>query len=165
MTGLDKVRACMVRALGEAGIKAVEAFPAEGRKKLRGPVAVVSVRSCESGPGSFRDYLGERYDRETGGWQELYGQRMKIAFGLDLYAPNEGGAAGCQVAFDALVSALSGGEAAGLKIKELSRGEVRFDQGAGLLHCPVKAVCEAYLYVVAEADGDFLDFEIKGERT
>lgn len=165
MTGLDRIREHMARVLEEAGVRVMTAWPAEGRKRLRAPVAVVSVRGCESGPGGFQDYLGERYDRETGTWQELYGRRVSITFGLDLYAPGAEGAGGCQAAFDALASALSNCGRAGLRVKALSRGEVGFDQESGLFRCPVTAVCEAYLYAVTDGAGAFLEFEVKGERT
>lgn len=163
MTGLDKIRECMTGFLAAQGIEAVTAWPGESRKALAGPVAAVSVRACEGGPGGFRDYLGERYDTEAGRWQELYGRKVRVVFGLDLYAPGESGAAGCQTAFDALAGALNGGGPAGLRVKELSRGEVRFDRGVGLFVCPAEAVCEAYLYAVADEGGVFLDFVVKGE--
>lgn len=162
MTGLEKIRECMTEYLNGQGVRAITAWPGESRRRLDGPVAAVSLRGCEAGPGGFRDYLGERYDPEAGAWRELYGRKVRVTFGLDLYAPRESGAAGCQGAFDALADALNGEGPAGLKLGELSRGEVVFDQSAGLFRCPAEAVCDAYLYAVAEEGGAFLEFEVKG---
>lgn len=164
MTGSDKIREQMTAFLTGQGIRAVTAWGPEGRRRLTEPVAAVSLRACERGPGGFRDYLGERYDEGAGVWQELYGRRMRVVFGLDLYAPKESGAAGCQALFDRMAGALEAGGPEGLKLRELSRGEVAFDQGGGLFRCPAEAVCEAYLYAVADEGGAFLDFEVKGER-
>lgn len=152
----------MTEYLNGHGVRAITAWPCESRRRLEGPVAAVSLRGCEAGPGGFRDYLGERYDPEAGVWRELYGRKVRVTFGLDFYAPRESGAAGCQAAFDALADALNGDGPAGLKLGELSRGEVVFDQGAGLFRCPAEAVCDAYLYAVAEEGGAFLEFEVKG---
>ena len=163
MAGLDRIREHMTAFLTARGVDAVTAWPGQGRRRLSGPVAAVSIRACEGGPSGFRDYLGERYDQDSGQWQELYGRKVQVTFGLDLYAPESAGAAGMQAAFDALAGALSGGGPPGLRVKEFSRGETGFDQALGLFHCPAEAVCVAYLYAVAEEGGAFLDFVVKGE--
>ena len=129
-----------------------------------GAVAAVSLRACESGPGGFQDYLGERYDAPTATWRELYGKKLRVTVGLDLYAPAEGGEAACQRAFDRMAAAFHSGGPPGLKVRSLSRGEGRFDEGQGLFCCPVEAVCEAWLYAETDGSGAFLRFEVKGER-
>ena len=163
MTGLDKIRESMTEFLVTQGLTAITAWPAEEKKRWDEPVVAVSVRACDGGPGGFQDYLGERYDEASGSWQELYGRKVRVVFGLDVYAPGESGAGGCQAAFDHLAGALSGAGPDGLRVKEISRGEVRFDQALGLFVCPAEAVCEAYLYAMAEEGGAFLDFVVKGE--
>ena len=79
------VREQMAAFLRQQGVDAVCAYPEERRNRRSGPVAAVSLRACQGGPGGFRDYLGERYDESTGQWQELYGRRVTLTFGLDLY--------------------------------------------------------------------------------
>ena len=150
MTELERIREAMTAFLKGEGVAALTAWPGEDLER-------------PGGPGGFQDYLGERYDAGTGHWQELYGKRLQVTFGLDLYAPEGAGAAGMQAAFDALAGALSGGGPPGLRVKEFSRGETSFDQALGLFHCPAEAVCTAYLYAVAEEGGAFLDFVVKGE--
>lgn len=164
MTGLDRIREHMTTFLTGRGVEAITAWPDGERKRLSGPLAAVSVRACEGGPSGFRDYLGERYDTASGQWQELYGRKIRVTFGLDLYAPREGGAAGCQALFDALAGAMEAGAPEGLQLYTFSRGAVEFDRETGLFHCPAEAECGAYLYAVADEGGAFLDFEVRGER-
>ena len=165
MAGLDEIRERMAAFLTEQGLDAVTAGPERGRTKRARAAAAVSLRSCEGGPAGFQDYLGERYNLDTGRWEELYGRRVKITFGLDLYAARRsGGAAAIDQALDTLSAALNGPGPDGLNILEFSIGETQFREDSGLYHCPVEAVCQARLYAVADEGGTFLDFEIRGEK-
>ena len=164
MTGLDSVRQAMADYLTQRGIMAVCAWPEEKRVLDPRPVVAVSVRQCESGPGGFRDYLGERRNPETGAWEELYGRRLRLCFGLDLYAPRTAGAAGVEALFDSLAGAFGQGGPEGLAVREISRGETEYDREAGLYKCAAQARCEAWLYAVADEGGAFLDFEVRGRR-
>lgn len=160
---LDVIRERMAEHLRGAGIDAVCAWPEEARTRRDGPVAAVSLRACEGGPGGFQDYLGERYNAETGHWEELYGKKARLVFGLDLYGPKNGGAAAIGRGFDAVAEALRRDGPAGLKVLELSCGETEYDREAGLFHCPAEAVCECRLYAVADEGGAFLDFIVRGD--
>lgn len=161
-TGLDKIRDQMARYLNQQGVPALAAWPARERPALREPAAAVSLRRCQSGPSGFQDYLGERFNRDSGRWEELYGKRVEVRFGLDLYADPRAGAQALQAAFDRLLRALQQGGPPGLQILEISGGETAFDSAQGLLCRPVEAVCRACLYASAEPGGEFLDFEIRG---
>ena len=164
-TGLDfqTVRERMAEFLRRSGVEAVCAYPDGRRARRTGVVAAVSVRACQGGPEGFRDYLGERYDEATGTWQELYGRRITLTFGLDLCAPREAGAAAVQRAYDKLAEAFQWEGPAGLALQELSCGETAFDREAGLFRRPVTAVCRGFLYAVASEGGTFLDFIVRGE--
>ena len=159
----DKIRSCMVQYLTEHEVQAVTAWPEGGQSWRPGPVAAVSLRECRSLGSGFGDYLGERYDTESGHCQELYGKRLEVRLGLDLYAAEEGAAQRIQESFDKLMEAMQSGRPAGLKMTGLTCGETGYDQNLGLYCRPAEAVCIAYLYAVAEEGGAFLDFEIKGE--
>ena len=141
------------------------AWTGRERERLTRPTAVVSVRKCQVGPAGFQDYLGERFDRDSGQWTELYGRKAELTFGLDLYAPPSTGEAGLQAAFDKLMEALAGGGPGGLILREVSCGETGYDTAGRLLKRSVQAVYDTYLYAVAQPGGAFLDFEIRGEET
>lgn len=160
----ERIRERMAEYLTEQGINAVCAYPDQRRLRKTGVVAAVSLRACQGGPGGFQDYLGDRYDPERGQWQELYGRKMVLTFGLDLYAPQPEGAAELQAAFDRMAQALRQEGPPGLRLVELSCGETQFDQEAGLYRLNVEAVCQGYLYAVTEEGGAFLDFIVRGER-
>ena len=161
---LDEIRERMAEFLKQAGLDAVSAWPEAARTRRSAPVIAVSLRQFQGGPGGFQDYLGERYNQESGRWEELYGKKARITFGLDLYAPtgDAAGAAGIQKAFDAMSQALHQNGPEGMRIVELSCAETKFDQESGLFRRSAEAVCEIYLYAIADEGGAFLDFEVRG---
>lgn len=160
--GLEQIRERMARYLRERGIDAITAWPQEERGEGSAPVAVVSLRGCQAGPSGFQDYLGERFNEETGGWEELYGKKAALTLGLDLYAGARVGEQAVQSAFEALAGALQEGGPEGLEVREVRCGETVYEQAQRRLKRPVQAACIAYLYAVKEPDGGFLDFEIRG---
>ena len=162
MTGLEQLREKLADYLRERGVDARAAWPAGDRERVTGPVAVVSLRGCRTERAGFQDYLGERFNRETGLWEEVYGRKAEITFGLDLYAPAEADGAELQAAFEALAAALAVGGPEGLTVKELSCGETAYDKESRLLKRPVQLACLAWVYAAAGADGLFTDFIIRG---
>ena len=160
--GLEQIREGLTAHLNGKGIRAVSAWSGTARTFPCGPVAAVSLRGGRWGPAGFQDYLGERYDPEAGRWEELYGRRVKLTFGLDLYGERAQGDQALQAAFDALAGALHREGPPGMRLLELSCGETEYDQGGQLLRRPVEAVYEACLYAAAEPGGLFQDFEIRG---
>ena len=161
--GLDKIRERMADYLNAQGVAAVTAWPAEERLRREGAVAAVTLRACQAGPAGFQSYLGERYNQETAQWEEIYGRKVQMTFGLDLYAPAEAEGEVLQTAFDALADALTRGCPQGLSLVEFSCGETVYDRQARLLRRPAQAVCQAYLHAITRPGGLFVDFELRGE--
>ena len=161
--GLEQIREGLTAHLNGKGIRAVPAWSGTAQTFPCGPVAAVSLRGCRWGPAGFQDYLGERYDPEAGRWEELYGRRVKLTFGLDLYGERAQGDQALQAAFDSLAGALHREGPPGMRLLELSCGETEFDRAAGLYRRAVTAVCQGYLYAVADEGGTFLDFVVRGE--
>ncbi|MEI3141566.1 MAG: hypothetical protein V8S34_08605 [Lawsonibacter sp.] len=64
------------------------------------------MRKCQVGPAGFQDYLGERFDEDSGQWTELYGRKAELTLGLDLYAPEETEGAAMEAALFRLARAL-----------------------------------------------------------
>ena len=164
-TGLDQIREQMADYLNRCGVAAVTAWSAEERLRRENAVVAVTLRAFQSGPAGFQSYLGERFNQEAQRWEELYGRKVQITFGLDLYGLPQAGEAALQKALDTLAQACGGDGPDGITLETFSSGETGYDQDRRLLHKPAQAVCTAYLYAVAEPGGAFLDFEIRGERT
>lgn len=164
MNGLEELRQWMAHWLNGQGIPAVPVWESGKRTKLSGAVAAVSIRSCTGGPAGFQDYLGQRYEEESGLWQELYGRRAEVTLGLDIRAPRGGGEAACARLFSAMVQAFAAGGPEGIRLREISCGETVFDEEEGLFRCPVRAVGEVFLCAVTDESGSFTDFTVKGTR-
>ena len=160
--GLELIRERMTQYLQVQDLNALTAWPKEARMEQDKAVVVVSLRKCQAGPSGFQDYLGERYNEEAGRWEELYGKRVRLTFGLDLYAAAKQGEEAIQGAFDRLAAALQDGCPEGMEVVEFSCGETTYDNGGRLLKRAVEVLCTAYLYAVTEPGGAFLDFEIRG---
>lgn len=161
---LNQTRQYLADYLTARGVNARVAWPMEERTRLAEPVAVVSLRGCQAGAVGFQDYLGERLNQSTGHWEELFGKRAELTFGLDLYAPLSVGEAGLQSTLDVLSQALAQGGPEGLDIREFAWEDTGWDQNGRLLKRAGRAVCQVYLYAAREPDGEFIDFEIRGER-
>lgn len=160
--GLEKIRQAMADYLNSHGVEALTAWPMEPRRERDVPVVVVSLRGCKAGPSGFQDYLGERYNEDTGQWEERYGRRAQLTFGLDIYAPEKGDGQAVQEAFDALAGALVLGGPEGLAVEEFSCGQTGYDSASRCLTRPAQAVCAAYLCGITSTDGAFVDFELRG---
>jgi hypothetical protein len=125
-------------------------------------VTAVSLRACTAEGSGLGDYLGNQYDGDSRVWRELYGKRLTVRLGLDLYAEGEGAAQRIQTAFDQLAGALHRGGPDGLKVKSFSCGETSYDKDSRLFRRQAEAECVACLYAAAEEGETFLDFEIRG---
>lgn len=160
MKGLEELRQGLADFLEKKGVEAVTAWGPERRLRAGGAVAAVSLRGMESGPPGFQDYLGERYNEKEGCWEELYGKRVELTFGLDLYAA---AAEEAQKGLDALQLALGEKGPAGLCPVGLTVGETTYQAGSGRYVCPVEARFSAWATAVSREDGAFLDFEVRGD--
>ena len=159
--GMEKICRAMADYLSGKGVPARTAWPMTFREE-KGPVVVVSLRSCQAGPSGFQDYLGERYNQETGLWEECFGKQAELTLGLDIYAPAGGDGQTVRETFDRLASALILGGPEGLRAEELSWEEMDYDAQSRRLRGRVRAVCHACLQGIMEGGGAFVDFELRG---
>lgn len=164
MNGLEELRREMAEFLNGQGVCAVTAWENGPRAKREGAVAVVSIRACTGGPAGFQDYLGERLDEESGRWEEWYGRKAEITFGLDIWAPRMGGEEVCAAHFSRMAQVLTLGGPEGVRLREISCGETVFDETEGMFRCPAKAVGLVFLRARADESGMFTDFTVKGTR-
>lgn len=117
-------------------------------------------------PAGFSGYLGQRLNPDTQAWEERYGKTVKLTFGLDLYAAPGADPAALEQIWAALAQACLPPGPKGLTVGTFSCGETDYDQQARLLKRPAQLVCTALLVSGStQEQGEFLDFEIRGERT
>ena len=159
--GMEQLCRAMADYLTSCGMPAATACPSSLRRE-EGPVAVVSLRGCQAESAGFQDYLGERLNEETGLWEEVFGKKARITFGLDLYASEKGDGRQLRQAFDLLAQALILGGPEGLRVEEFSCGQTEYDEESRRLWRPVQAVCAVYLRAAAQPSGEFVDFELRG---
>ena len=160
MKTMEEARTALTAYLRRHGLGAVTAWEEGPRRRPGQAVAAVSLRSMESGPPGFQDYLGERWDEARGQWLERYGKKVILTFGLDLYAAT---AERVQKGMDLLSAALGEGGPPGLSPLGFSAGETVYQTAMKQYFCPVQARFSAWAVMEAGEDGSFLDFELKGE--
>lgn len=159
MKGTEELRQALAVWLTERDVPAACAWPENQRMKAGEAVAVISLRQMEGSSPGFQDYLGERYDPELGRWVELYGKRVKLTFGVDLYAAT---AHRVGLGLDRAAEVLGAGRPAGLKMLTFSAGETAYQKDNRRYYCPAQAVFEAWAFGRVGEDGTFLDFEVRG---
>ena len=159
---LETVISMAVKALNEAGIEAVEAYPKKELCCLDGAMVCVGVRSAKGLPAGFGGYLGLGVDPVTGKSGELYGARCEIELALDVYAGAGAGAGECTRCAGKIPAALAG-LPEGIKISSLSFGQTAPDGETGLFKCQGTLAGTAY-FIAREADEDgvFSDFILRG---
>jgi hypothetical protein len=155
----------MADHLTAQGISAQAAWQTEWAKVQREPLAVVQVKKLEAAPGGFQNYLGQRYDQEAGTWREIYGQRAKVTFLLDLYSPQERGEEGCRELLDQAAGALQTGSPAGLALESWTMEATEYDEKRGLFRGKLSAKCQGALAAETSEEGAFLGFTVKGRVT
>ena len=163
MSGCEQITAAVTAWLKERGVEAVDGWSARERRAMSGPTVVVTVRSCEAGQGGFAHYLGERYSQENARWEELYGRRLEVELGLDLYAPEGTGQGEMQEMLEKLMQALTLESPEGLRLEKLCCGELGWDEKQRRLRQKVTAKYLAWLRAAAaEDESEFLEFELRG---
>lgn len=162
MQGICEMGETLAEYLQKGGLQAVTAWGTQRRQRPGEAVAAVSLRGMKSAPPGLQDYLGEWYDRERGRWVERYGKRVELVFGLDLHA---GSAQEARAGLDALCLLFGSAGPGELRPVELTVGELEPEEDGGFL-CPVEGRFSVWLVQTGEeAQGAFLDFEVRGERT
>ena len=163
MTAVKQVKRAVVKAIADAGGMAVESYSAEKfRMSERAVTAVGARETVIESRGGF-EYLGQRADEKTQEVREVYGRRMALTLSLDIYAPRELGADGCETAAETVMQALMTALPEGLKLGSLQWGKTGWDKTMGMFRLDASAKYAAYF--VAEAAEDetvFTDFVLKG---
>lgn len=158
----EEFQQALVSHLRANGLEAVTAWEERARVRPDRAVAAVSQRGLKSSPPSFQNYLGERFNGESGRWEELYGRQTELVMGFDLYAST---AAEVRRGLERLTVCFGGERVSGLELKELSVGEIVYRQENREFMCPVEGRFTFWSTEIYGEDGSFLSFEVKGEQT
>ena len=165
-TPMEQAVEVLCKYLQEQELPARTAWPTGARRELEAPVISVSLRGCETTLAGFSGYLGQRLNPDTQQWEEQYGKTVTLTFGLDLYAAPGTDSATLEQVCASLAQACLPPGPKGLTVGTFSCGETEYDQQARLLKRPAQLVCTALLVSSStQEQGEFLDFEIKGEMT
>lgn len=161
MMGVKELTAALAQWLTDGGVSAVTAWGSERRARPTAALAAVSLRGLEGGSAGYQDYLGERFNEESGVWEELYGKKLTLTFGLDLYAAT---AAEVSAALEWVGELLGSGAPAGLAPAGFSAGETVYQSEQRRYFCPIQAKFQVWAVAAAREGEAFLDFQIKGEN-
>lgn len=157
----------IVGQLEQSGVRAVSAWDCGAVEQCDEMIVVVSLKGSKVSNSGFADYLGERYDEASQSMEEVYGHRSQITFGLDLYAPPNGGEREISRGFENLIGLLASGvtsnENVNLRLLEISSGDTSYDEEHRKLKRAVAARCQVHLYTTVREEASFATFEIKGE--
>ena len=163
MKEMTQIRDAVIRSLGEAGLRAMAAFPAERLKDYDRAVATVDVGTVEGGVLGFCNYLGEVYDPEKGTVRELYGKVLDAEILVDVRGRQ---AALCQSGCETAADVLLGGLPGGIRCGELAWEGLKWEKETEMFLRRGKLGCQAVFVAQSSEDGEaFLDFQLKGVMT
>ena len=154
---IDKALDAVIEAIRGRDLDAVREFSPEILGEINKPLVCVGVKSCGVRSSGLGDYLGTGL--VDGREQELYGYRLELTLGLDIFSGSAGELqAACQKLNDRIT-----GLPKGFKRKVLTMGKISWDGETELFTCPCSLSCQAFLTRAGEADtGEFTDFNLKG---
>lgn len=156
------IAAVVCRWLNERGIPAAEGWTGQPRPCAEEPVVVVTVQEYTAATAGFEHYLGERYNEETANWEELYGRKVELTLGLDLYAPEREKEAALQDLAQRLAGILTLETPEGLQVGKITCGKTEWDEQQRRLKREMSASCMAWLRAACAEGAEFLDFELRG---
>ena len=131
MTAVGQVKRAVMAAIAAAGGAAVESYSVEQLKCYQTAVAAVGAKETAIDESGAIEYLGEKTDEKTQQPVSVYGRRMRLTLLLEVYAPRELGAAGCETAAETVTQALMTALPEGLKLKTIQWGKAGWDKTAG----------------------------------
>lgn len=165
MSTLAGLQETMVGFLEKQGVRAVSAWPKDGRKVRSAPLVVVAVKQVEGETAGFGGYVGEVYDSASRTWREACGQRVSAVFALSLYSPERAGEEGCRVLLDQVIEAMQREKPGGLTVEKWTMGETAFQTASGMFCGQLQLRCKGLLLAKEAETGAFLGFEVKGGIT
>ncbi len=164
MAELENIISAVCMVLEEQNTAdAIHIFPAGMKKHHSKPIVTVGLKAGEGLPSGFAEYLGMRYDREEGEYHEIYGKRLDVTLGINVYSPKseEYGAPECLNIVSGIIAAVPAFPT-GIKVRKISCGETKYDVSVDMFLCTAELECTCFLYANGKDDGEFLDFRVRG---
>lgn len=160
MKELSQIRSAVLKALQEAGISALEQFPAAKAKAYSGAVAAVGVGAASGKAAGFCHYLGEMVDPKTQAVLERYGKELQGQITVELRAER---AAECESGCESATEALLEGLPEGIRTGDLTWEAICWEKVTGMFLRRGALECRALFLAERDAEsGEFLDFRLKG---
>lgn len=160
MRELTQIRDAVIRALCEAGVTALAAFPEGKAKQYGGAVVTVAVGAAEGKAMALNNYLGEVYDEAAGTVRELYGRQLEGDISVSVRGER---AADCETGCETVTDVLLGRLPAGIRPQQLSWEALTWEKSTAMFLRKGSLRCQAVFTARAQEDGEvFDDFILKG---
>ena len=142
---------------------AIHVFPAGAKKHHSEPVVTVGLKAGEGVPSGFSEYIGERYDTVNDAYYEVYGKRLELTLGINVFSPKseEYGSGECLDIVSRIIAAVPL-LPSGIKVRKISCGETKFDTSVNMFLCTAELECTCFLYAERTGEDEFLDFTLRG---
>ena len=128
MTGELGIAGAVCQWLKARDIPALEGWSGKFRPEEKECAVVVCVREYDAQNAAFAHYLGERYNEDTAAWEEVFGRKVELKLGLDLYAPEDGSEGELQRLLERLTAVLTLEAPEGIRIGAVTCGQTRWDE-------------------------------------
>lgn len=158
---MDELIAALIRALKQAGVTAVKAYPEGVMPKLEGAVTAVGLRAMKNAEQGW-SYLGMR-KKADGSSAAFYGRSVEAEAEMRVYCPRRIGGRVCMAEAEKAAAVLAA-PIGGIRIEAFSVGACAYEPKSDCFCCTLTAKTQAYVYAAANEDEtEFTDFILKGE--
>ena len=149
--------------LQERGVAARAAFCGEAWRTEREAVAAVSLGKLQVEQMGLGDYLGLRFDLESGREMEIYARKAKVRLEIEVFAGKDLGEETLRDCCRQIEAAVSGERMFGFSVLSLEQGAAEFYEKLELFGCRVSLELEGRLEGALDTEsGEFSGFLIVG---
>ena len=148
--------------LCERGVAAKAGFCGEPWRVSQEPVVAVSLGRVQVERMGLGDYLGLRFDLDSGREMEVYARKTKVRLELELFAGKELGEAVLRSSCRAVEQAVTGERLFGFSTALLEQEACEFYEKLELFRCKISLDLEGYLQGLLDTEsGEFSGFQIQ----
>ena len=134
------------------------------KRRFDKPVVSVGLLGGNGSSPGFLNYIGVEYDASKDKYDEIYGKRMDLTFSVDVRCHRENEEGSNCISVLSKVFQLLDDIGSGIRIREITCGDVSYDRTLGMYCCRAEVALTAFLYGKIEEDStEFTKFTLKGE--